>query len=84
MKDGTGHTVTTFSSVELGENAPSIVLVINVGQHVRVRGMRPKAPIARASVDGCLLLRIDRISSDALTFLAVETRRPATSHPSCA
>jgi hypothetical protein len=82
MKDGPCHTVTAFTSVELGENAPSIVLIINVGNMYRVRGMRPKAPIARASVDGRLLLtpiarasvdgrlllRIERMSSDALTL----------------
>ena len=46
----------------------------------RVRGMRPKAPIARASVDGRLLLRIERMSSDALTLPCC--RDPATRNKS--
>ena len=66
MKDCPRHTAAALASVEPSQNAPVIVFAIKVGPQVK-GGRRPRATIARARADGFLLLRIDRMSSEALT-----------------
>jgi hypothetical protein len=58
MKDGAGDTVTSLSAVELEENAPSIVLVVNVVSEIadyspwllEVASKRSQLPSARPEV----------------------------------
>ena len=68
MKNRTCKAVAVFAAVELRQNAPSIVLIIDAGQHVKgFRDTSQGRARARASVVGRLLLSSDRMSSEALT-----------------
>jgi hypothetical protein len=79
MKDRPSDTVAGFAPVELGENPPPIVLIINVRQHVEGFGNAPERGDGPASVEGRLLLRMERISSGTHHALMEE---PATRNKS--
>ena len=77
MKDCSRNTVTALASIELGQNAPSIVLVVDVGQHVKCAGNAPQSA-NRSRQCGRLLASEDRAHEFGRAHLTLLER---ASHP---
>jgi hypothetical protein len=41
VKDRTRHAMTTFAAVQLGQDMPAIVFIIDIGQHIQRFGNAP-------------------------------------------